>query len=161
MEMIEFKGNLSEAARNFILRQNQRGALFISLFALTPFIVANLCLALFEDMLFLMFLPCWILFIVLSYLIKPKGKKLEDMMTNRVVIEEACLERESSAEYNHTEIEDIKKIIDYGEFYKIVFYFPSMNSRFICQKDLITQGSIEEFEERFSDKIIRKPLKRK
>ena len=86
---------------------------------------------------------------------------MKKMMTNLVVINDRTVVCESEADYKETEIEDIKKIVDYGDFYRIVFYFPNLNARFICQKDLITQGSIEEFEERFSDKIIRKPLKRK
>lgn len=52
--------------------------------------------------------------------------------------------------------EDIKSIKDYGDFYQILFYFPHKSLVFVCQKDLIVEGTIEEFEERFADYIVRK-----
>ena len=51
---------------------------------------------------------------------------------------------------------DIKKIVDYSTFYQFKFYFPRSQMYFVCQKDLITEGTIEEFEETFKDVIIRK-----
>ena len=53
-------------------------------------------------------------------------------------------------------MEDIKKILDYGEFYDIIFYFPNKVLNCICQKDLLVEGTIEEFEKLFEDKIVRK-----
>ena len=53
-------------------------------------------------------------------------------------------------------LDDIKVILDYGEFYDIIFYFPNKLLNCICQKDLIVQGTIKEFEELFEDKIVRK-----
>lgn len=159
--MIEFKGNLSEAGRKIIVHQNQVMCLIGGIIGAVPFMALFIALAIEEEPLLWITVPCFLLFIVMSYVMKPTGKILEKMMTNLVVINDRTVVCESEADYKETEIEDIKKIIDYGDFYRIVFYFPNLNARFICQKDLITQGSIEEFEERFSDKIIRKPLKYK
>ncbi len=44
----------------------------------------------------------------------------------------------------------------YTFYLHVIFYLPNFNRRFICQKDLITEGTIEEFEEIFKDKIVRK-----
>ena len=159
--MIEFKGNLSEAGRKIIVHQNQVMCLIGGIIGAVPFMALFIALAIEEEPILWITVPCFLLFIVMSYVMKPTGKNLEKMMTNLVVINDRTVVCESEADYKETEIEDIKKIVDYGDFYRIVFYFPNLNARFICQKDLITQGSIEEFEERFSDKIIRKPLKRK
>lgn len=53
----------------------------------------------------------------------------------------------------------IKQIIDYGEFYQIKLYFVAHIgfefNIFICQKDLLTKGTLEEFEKMFDDKIVR------
>ncbi|MEG1609079.1 MAG: hypothetical protein RR348_04350, partial [Clostridia bacterium] len=49
----------------------------------------------------------------------------------------------------------IKKIIDVGEWYQILFYFPYKDPYFICQKDLITKGTIEDFEKLFEGKIVK------
>lgn len=52
-------------------------------------------------------------------------------------------------------ISKIKKIIDSGDWYYITFKGDFTES-IICQKNLIIEGTIEEFEELFKDKIIRK-----
>ena len=42
------------------------------------------------------------------------------------------------------------------KFYEFKFYGLAGSMFFICQKDLIVEGSIEEFEKLFEDKIVRK-----
>ena len=53
-------------------------------------------------------------------------------------------------------VEDIKKVVDHGEFYEIIFYWANRLGACVCQKDLIIEGTIEEFEEMFKDKIERR-----
>ena len=53
-------------------------------------------------------------------------------------------------------IDDVKKVIDMGEFYDIIFYFPNQWANCICQKDLLVEGTIEEFEKLFEGLIVRK-----
>ncbi|MDE7405873.1 MAG: hypothetical protein K2M89_03245 [Clostridiales bacterium] len=55
--------------------------------------------------------------------------------------------------------DDVKKVIDCGEWYHMVFYMGQKNYDYICQKDLITEGTIEEFEEYFKDKLVRKLIR--
>ena len=55
-------------------------------------------------------------------------------------------------------IDTVAVVIDCGEWYHIswnrkVGFGPE---RFICQKDLLTHGTIEEFEKLFEGKIVRK-----
>lgn len=56
-------------------------------------------------------------------------------------------------------VSGIKEIVDYGEFYQIKLYFVAYVgfefNIFICQKNLITKGTLEEFEKIFDDKIVR------
>lgn len=51
---------------------------------------------------------------------------------------------------------DVKEVEDLGDSYRILFDFPGCSPMFLCQKDLITEGTIEDFEELFADKIVRK-----
>ena len=62
--------------------------------------------------------------------------------------------------YKRRDLYDVKKVIDYGVFYDIKFYFP-WEQEYMCQKDLIVEGTIEEFEELFADKLVRKTPKEK
>ena len=65
-------------------------------------------------------------------------------------------------EFDYTrDMVDVKKVYDYGEYYFITFYFPAKSQQFICQKDLLVSGTIEEFEGLFAGKIVRKKTKTK
>lgn len=50
----------------------------------------------------------------------------------------------------------IKKVIDYGEFYYLYLYRIDPSKGIVCQKNLLTNGTIEEFEKLFEGKIKRK-----
>ena len=61
-----------------------------------------------------------------------------------------------SDKYTETRsINDVKKVIDHGEYYELCFSFGKLSDKFICQKNLITKGTIQEFETLFSGKITR------
>ena len=88
--------------------------------------------------------------------IKPREKDYGAIMTKRVTIDGNDLECEGDQFHDIKSIDRVKSVIDYGEWYKIEFRLPGNSQRFICQKDLITQGTIEDFENLFADKIIRR-----
>ena len=50
-------------------------------------------------------------------------------------------------------IDAVNEIVDYGEWYQIKFRAGDWDISAVIQKDLITQGTIEEFEKIFHDKI--------
>ena len=45
-------------------------------------------------------------------------------------------------------------------FYVIKFYIPEQCINCVCQKDLIVEGTIEQFEEMFKDKIVQIDFKK-
>lgn len=53
------------------------------------------------------------------------------------------------------EIEEVRLVKDLGAFYVIYVHGVLKNGRFLCQKNLLTQGSLEEFEQVFADKLVR------
>ena len=97
---------------------------------------------------------------------------IKECVRQRIVVEKDIISGIYKKAYVEKKIEDVKKIVDYGEFYyisyyfpekwvNIIFYFPHKLSCCICQKDLIVEGTIEEFEELFEGKIERKIIKTK
>ncbi len=84
-------------------------------------------------------------------------------LPTRVTIDDEALRRYGNGEENYAgrEVIDVKKVIDRGNFYEIIFYFPHKDCFFICQKNLIVEGTIEEFEELFADRLVRKIRKTK
>ena len=66
------------------------------------------------------------------------------------------------AKYDYKRIDylsDVLEVTDMGTWYKISLNL-KYNSFFACQKDLIVEGTIEEFEELFADKLVRKETKK-
>ncbi len=53
-------------------------------------------------------------------------------------------------------ISKVKKVIDYDTYYFVCFRIIDGKAGIVCQKNLLTEGTIEEFEELFKGKIIRK-----
>ena len=51
-------------------------------------------------------------------------------------------------------LEKVKKVIDEGDCYQIIYV--EYSNAIICQKDLLVQGTLEEFEEIFKDKLVSK-----
>jgi hypothetical protein len=66
--------------------------------------------------------------------------------------EDTVFYKSNKSEYSDR-ISDIEKIYDYGNFYHIKFKRVP-DSYYILQKSLITQGTIDKFEECFKDKIL-------
>ena len=75
--MIEFKGNLSEAGRKIIVHQNQVMCLIGGIIGAVPFMALFIALAIEEEPILWITVPCFLLFIVMSYVMKPTGKNLE------------------------------------------------------------------------------------
>ena len=48
----------------------------------------------------------------------------------------------------------MKKILDCGEVYYIIFRFGDITNAWICQKDNIVNGTIEDFQALFQSKIV-------
>ena len=51
-------------------------------------------------------------------------------------------------------LNSVKEILDYGEWYYFIFNYEDRDPYFVCQKDLLTQGTLEEFEALFEGKIV-------
>ena len=83
-------------------------------------------------------------------------KTYEGDLQWNIVVEGNVISAEGIQRYEIKNLEDVKKVVDMGDFYKIYFYFPHKSNLFICQKDLLVKGTIEEFEKLFSSVMVRK-----
>ncbi len=54
---------------------------------------------------------------------------------------------------NTVPLNEILEITDMGTWYKLKFNL-KFNMYFVCQKDLLVEGTLEEFEEIFKDKLV-------
>lgn len=152
--MIEFKGELSENCKKFIINNEAKLSRLSASIVSIPFAIAAVWISVAIDLFYLIIIP-GLLFIILVAGVKPKENIYGLIMTKRVAVIENSIECEGEEFYVSRAVDQVKQVVDYGEWYKIDFYFPYKCQRFICQKDLIAQGTIEEFERIFFEKIIR------
>ncbi|MBQ2702084.1 MAG: hypothetical protein IJF64_03745 [Clostridia bacterium] len=152
--MIEFRGYLHYTARRYLLKKMQKittiGAICMFFLLGVPSLLAWIYWGIW--VFFAMSLLGTIWMFALTWMVR------RDAYPSRIIID--IKEKKIFGEYRKgagdRSIDDVKKVIDMGEFYDIIFYFPNQWSNCICQKDLIIKGTIEEFEEFFKDKIVRK-----
>ena len=52
-------------------------------------------------------------------------------------------------------VSDVKVVRDFGEFYDLVFPFGNASEKFVCQKSLLSKGTLEDFEALFEGKLER------
>lgn len=57
-------------------------------------------------------------------------------------------------------LKQIRKVIDAGECFYVIYKWGDICNCIICQKDLIREGTLEEFEELFKGKIVKEKEKK-
>ena len=158
--MIEFKGELSKRCKRYI--QIQESKVHVILFTLA-FVVLSPVIVFLSGILdpllaILVYIACYAISIVISFLF-PLFTDYDKSLPTRIII---CIKEDviKSISQQHTfemQISNIDKVVDTGDWYLIHFApGPNHPPRFICQKDLIVEGTIEEFEKMFEKKIVHK-----
>lgn len=164
-KMIEFKGRLSNKCKEYVIKSSWQLGFFIVIAVCIPFIILSIVLSIKDDCIYLLILIPVALLIFFASL-KPgtkayrklygkNGKIYDGELTWHISIEGDIIFAEGIQRSETKYLSNVKKVVDMGDWYKVYFYFPYKSNLFICQKDLIIQGTIEDFENLFSEKIIR------
>ena len=153
--MIEFRGELSDNVKEFFMKKVVEKLYFL-------YLVAFICIAPFWfrfsyeigvlDIFWIYPLGIAVLFLIVKIAFK-KGNK--DVLIKRVYVEGSHIFSVSSNGTYKFKIKSIKKVTDYGEFYFIEFSKFLAVEDIVCQKNLLTKGTLEEFEALFEDKLVR------
>lgn len=156
--MIKFYGSISDINKNFIIKKEK----FVFFAAFIVPISIGMILATIEaikiNLIWLIFYVPLLFFLAIPLF--PLGNKAVDsMIPTKILINNEIISSEGNNFRCIKKLIEIKKIIDYGQFYQIYFKWPKKSYKFLCQKDLIVEGTLEEFENLFKDKIIRKNKK--
>lgn len=153
--MIVFNGELSENNKKFLNRKMKNVSIF-STCILSIILVIPITLAVvFDDIIWAIayiIIPALILFSVVPI---PK-KKWNTICPTEISINDETVIIHGETFHQEREISQLKRIIDFGDCYKMEFVFPHKSFSCLCQKNLIVKGTLEEFEERFADIIVRK-----
>ncbi len=108
----------------------------------------------------------WYLAVGLSFLLavmtivayRPEKRLLNLKIPSKVLIENGTIFVSSvggKGRMRARPLKKVKTVIDRGSYYMIVFKFGDITNSCLCQKDLMKQGTIEEFEKLFPGKIVR------
>lgn len=155
ISMIEFCGDLCGNAKEFFYKKTIEKLQFVYLVTFT-------CIA--PLALFFMYKigVLWVFWIyplcvaVLCLIVRISFKKgNKDILIKRVYVEGKYIFSVSSNGKHKFKIESVKKVIDYGDFYFVAFSKLLVVEDIVCQKKLLTKGTLEEFESLFEDKIFR------
>lgn len=160
--MVVFSGELSNNGKKFLLKKNAFIGFIVSLIiTLIALVIVVMIALMYELWIAFLFLLPFLLIILLAtlapYLQREKTLKL--IAPSKIVfngetgyIQVFLKESEIIIE---KPVSKVKSVIDEKEWYYLKFNFLKLDG-LICQKSLITEGTIQEFEKLFEGKIIRK-----
>ncbi len=153
--MIEFTGYLSGKTLK-VFKKRFAGLYQISLLCgvvvVTPFVIAMSMQMHWKEALF--FIPLGVVSAVFLPYLQVKTDKMQ-MVPKRIYIKDGKITAICDKLDERKSLEDVTKVYDCGEFYKLKFGVIEYPLNFLCQKDHLTKGTIEEFEALFEGKIIR------
>ena len=153
--MIVFEGKLSEQSKKAI-NKNLSLLKFVSMMIMSVIVAIPITFLVIKDDLIWAVAYAFIPVLLIGGSL-PVPKKNEYLFCpTRILIDSSS--NELSVILNNNKItrhfDDIVRVNDFGEHYKIKFKFPHKSIYFLCQKDLIVQGTLEEFEMLFQDKLV-------
>ena len=82
-------------------------------------------------------------------------KSQEHMNLKKVVIKDNVIKGITDEMTVHNNISNVIEVRDFEDYYEIVFPAIYIFSVYICQKNLLIKGTLEDFEALFEDKIVR------
>lgn len=150
--MIIFSGEISGKCKKYALGRNQKAGFICGSITAIIFTIPTLIIASQTDWLFALFVPCYL---ALPFLMALTPKKIHPLiLPTKVVIDtkKSIIIAESTRFHEETMIRYVVRVFDMGEWYHILTKHKA--ATFICQKSLITKGSLYDFEKLFKSKII-------
>ena len=151
--MIEFKGELTGQSKEYVLKMSRKNAFIAGAWACALFSCGIIAAAVLYNWMFYLCIPILWIFPFLCA-VPPDKKTYGGILPTKVTIDkEEGLTCEGDDFELYDDFKNVRKVIDYGEGYHILVSNNKVN--FVCQKSLITQGTLEEFEELFKDVLVK------
>ena len=159
---MEFSGQISEKIQTKVIKKRQRQVgytLFtIGILIFICMIVFNFFEVIVFDKIMLMWniLLCLLAILIAESPIKKNALRFKWNFTIRIDEKNIYKLHQGVEIEKAIPLTKIKRVIDAGEFYYIVF--SDINNSYICQKDLLINGTIAEFEYYFKDKLKKRKM---
>lgn len=162
--MIEFQGSISEKNQLDRMKKLDKKVTQVSILGLIfiwlVVIAIGLPLRILQDLWGeLIFCSLIMLTVPILSAYTPKKVILRFRISPHIIITEKDLSLESRSNgkevWRIRKISKVKKVLDCGEVYYIIFKFGDITNSWICQKNNIINGTIEEFESLFQTKLVK------
>lgn len=154
--MIEFNGYITGDAERFFKKKILMLCLLIVSMATVLFIPITFLLEKYlpiKGLAIIINLATPIIFGGASFLIVSK-RFIKEIKPKKVFINDMIVGVEIGNETESRMIEEIENVHDYGDFY-VLYFSKGKAFHYICQKNTLSKGSLEEFEALFDGRIIR------
>lgn len=162
--MIEFQGSISEKNQLDRMKKLDKKVTQVSILGLIfiwlVVIAIGLPLRILQDLWGeLIFCSLIMLTVPILSAYTPKKVILRFRISPHIIITEKDLSLELRSNgkevWRTRKISKVKKVLDCGEVYYIIFKFGDITNSWICQKNNIINGTIEEFESLFQTKLVK------
>lgn len=153
--MIIFSGQLSGKCKRYVLHRESRIAFIAGIIAAIIFGIPAIIAAITFHWIFFICIPFFVGFPFLAGM-PPSKNSYNLVMPSKIIIDanSNIIKAKNVKFYAESSIEEVVKVLDFGDWYHI--YVKNKEGRFVCQKNLLTVGTLTEFENLFKDKIIKK-----
>lgn len=153
--MIEFSGYLTGSALKFYFKKEEKTLqnffIILSLLVVPAFFVVFRNIINLKSILVFLLFPLFA--IILPRIVVRLDKK---SITKRIYFQDDIVCNITDNITVSRQIEEIQEVHDYGDFYFLILPSINKSSGFLCQKSLLSKGTLEDFEKLFEGKIVRK-----
>lgn len=153
--MIRFQGQLSQDCKKWFLAREYKDSVIANIIISLLLSAIIVIVGVLWNLIALAFLAIPATILVLSFF-PSFYKKIVNKVPNVIEIDEKSIYGNIENDFISKSLDTVKCVIDVGEWYVFNFFFPHKNRYFVCQKDLIVEGSLDDFEKLFEEKIVRK-----
>lgn len=162
--MIIFKGTLSDEANKHVVQELKKVSMWVGLIVILMGVVPLSMLFLINDNIFIdiiisIFIITWITTCIVTVLVDIKDAKKNLPRVIEITEDYISCDFEGKSKVYAKpitrEIEQVVDVQDFGDYYIVYFSNIIKTKSFVCQKDLLVEGTLEEFEELFEDTLVR------
>lgn len=157
--MIEFYGELSDKCKIDNAKRHTKKAGLVFLIATLFVAGVTIPIGVLRDVWIysLVLIAFFVVFTIVAFI--PSKRFLSYKIPSRLIVENDTISYLAIGAKNSLvsrPVSKVRKVIDMGDWYYIIFKFGDITNSWVCQKNLIIKGTIEDFEKLFDEKIIRK-----
>ena len=154
---IEFKGCISGEAVKFYAKNIRKMGFYVLLSVFLLLLPLIIIITLSVELWVILIGYGIFCFVTPLFLLIPKTKNEKNkLLPSRIYTDEEYIIAEGDNFEEYHLISDVVRVIDFGSFYYLSFPFGKKSDKFLCQKSLLTKGSLEDFEALFEGKIERR-----